>query len=106
MANDKGHNKKKKEQKKQERLARLVGIDFCACGGEYQLTCGGICREVHTNSKTGKVECGECYQIDRTVLVKKRRPKRTLRYGRQKESDENQHKKIQRREKWKRDRSE
>ena len=102
----KGLNKRKREQKKQEKLARLVGIDFCACSGGHRLKCHGMCRKTHTNSKTGKVECGECYQIDRSVLSQKRKPKRTWRYGRQKEGNENQYKKTQRREKWRRDRSE
>lgn len=105
MANEKGRNKKKREQKKIERLKRMLGIDLCACG--HQLRCHGKCRENHTNISTGKVECGECYQIDRSEVKQggPRRPKRTWKYGRQKEVNENQQDKNRRRERRERDRS-
>lgn len=106
MANEKGHNKKKRERKKTERLKRLLGIDLCACGGGHQLQCCGICRESHIDSNTGKVECKEIYQIDCSIVKSgsSRRPKRTWRYGRQKEENENKYDKQQRREKRERDR--
>jgi|GEM_PF-3813626 len=108
MANERGCNKKKRKQKKIEQLKRLLGIDLCACGGGNQLRCHGKCREVHTNPKTGRVECGECYRID-YLAVKQggpRRPKRTWKYGRQKEGNENKQTKDRRHERWQRDRSE
>lgn len=109
MANEKGRNKKKREQKKIERLKRLLGIDLCACGCGHQLQCCGICRESHTNSETGQIKCEEIYQIDRSVVKSedKRRPKRSWKYGRQKEENknENEQTKNQRREKRERDRS-
>ena len=105
MADEKGRNKKKKEQKKIERLKRLLGIDLCACGGGHQLRCQGVCKESHTNPKTEKVECGELYQIDYSIVKqgKSRRPKRTWKYGRQREENENKQSKQQRREKIQRD---
>lgn len=108
MANERGHNKKKREQKKMERLKRLLGIDFCACSGGHQSKCGGVCRKAHTSPKTGVMECNECYQIDRSLVKQNgpRRPKRTWKYGRQKEGNENKHAKDKRREKRDRDRSE
>ena len=108
MTNERGRNKKKREQKKIERLKRLLGIDLCACGGGHQLRCYGRCREAHTNLKIGKVECGECYQIDRSTVKQggSRRPRRTWKYGRQKEGNENKQAKDRRRERWQRDRSE
>ena len=106
MANEKGRNKKKREQKRIERLKRLLGIDLCACGGGHKLRCQGICRECHTNSNTKKVECVAVYQIDRSEVKQSdsRRPKRTWKYGRQKEGNENKQSKQERREKMERDR--
>jgi len=107
MANEKGRNRKKREQKKFEKLRRLLGIDLCACGGGNQSKCRGLCREARINSKTGLVECIACYQIDPSVVKQRvsRRPKRTWRYGRQKEGNENQQAKDKRRERFERDRS-
>lgn len=108
MANERGKNKKKREQKKIERLKRLIGIDLCACGGSHKLKCKGICREKHTKSNTGLVECGELYRIDKSEVKQGggRRPKRDWKFGRQKEGDENKQNRKDRREKIKRDRSE
>lgn len=105
MANERGRNKNKREQKKIERLKRLLGIDLCACGGGHQLQCHGTCRESHMSSKTGRIECGEMYQIDRSIVKPSgsRRPRRTWKYGRQKEGNENKHNKERRREKMERD---
>lgn len=106
MAKETGHNKKKKESKKKERLKRLFGIDLCACA--YQLQCYGICRRHHVNFDTGKIECGELYQIDHSIVKKEDdscRSKRTWKYGRQKEGDENTLIKQQRRKKMERDQS-
>lgn len=107
MANEKVHNKKKKEQKKVERLICLLNVDLCACGGGNQLRCHGMCKKSRINPNTGKVECKELYQIDHSVVKQSgpRRPKRTWRYGRQKEENENKHSKQQRREKRERDQS-
>lgn len=107
MADERGRNKKKREQKKNERLKRLLGLDLCACGGGHQAKCHGVCREGHTNSNTGRVECGECYQIDRSVVKQggPRRQKRTWKFGRQKEGNENKQSKDRRRERRERDRS-
>lgn len=104
MDKENGRNKKKREKKKIERLKRMLGIDLCACG--HKLRCQGKCREKHTNPNTGKVECGECYQIDHSEVKQggPRRPKRTWRYGRQKEVSENQQDKDRRRERRERDR--
>jgi len=105
MVHEKGRNKSKREQKKTERLMRLVGIDFCACGAEYHLRCCGRCRETHMNSTTNRVECNEAYQVDRSDIKsdKPRRPKRTWKYGRQQEGNENRRIKQQRGEKRQRD---
>jgi len=107
VADKRGCDKKKREQKKIERLKILLGIDLCACGGGHQLKCQGACKETHTNPKTGRTECGECYQIDRSVVKQDgpRRPRRTWKYGRQKEGNENKQAKDQRRERWQRDQS-
>lgn len=113
MADEKGRNKKKRERKRIERLKLLLNIDFCACGGGNQLKCTNLCRELHTNSKTKMVECGEMYQIDDPFVSKNdlRRPRRKWKYGRQKENIENKENdnnrmiKQRRREKIERDRS-
>jgi hypothetical protein len=103
MVKEKGHNKKKREQ-----LNILAGIDLCACGGGDRLRCHGICRKSHIDSKTKRVECGELYQIDRPEVNQSssRRPRRTWKFGRQKDVDENKQSKQQRREKRERDRVE
>ena len=105
MANEKGRNKKKREQKKIERLMRFLGIDLCACAGGHQLHCQGVCREAHTNSKTNGIECPEMYQIDPPSVKSgsPRRQRRTWKYGRQKENEENKRDKQHRREKRERD---
>lgn len=105
MSQEKGQNKKKKERKKIERLKRLLGIDLCACGGN-QLKCHGICRERHTNTKTGVVQCTALYQIDQSEVQQSgsNRPKRGWHYGHQKEGNENKDTKQIRREKMNRDR--
>lgn len=106
MANEKGRNKKKREQKRNDRLKRLLNIDLCACGGGHKLRCRGTCRKSHTNPKTSVIECVALYQIDRSDIKQdgSRRPKRTWKYGDQKDGDENKHTKQQRREKWERNR--
>jgi hypothetical protein len=106
VANEKGRNKKKKEQKKKDRLFRLVGTDLCACSGGHQSKCDGVCREAHTNSKTGIVKCGEMYQIDQSELGRgnSRRPKRDWKFGKQKEVKDNKESKQERRQKRERDR--
>jgi len=108
MANERGRNKKKREQKKIERLKRLLGIDLCACGCGHQLRCHGKCREVHTNPKIRRIECGECYKIDHLAIKQggPRHPKRTWKYDRQKDGNENKQAKDRHRERWQRDRSE
>lgn len=94
---------KGKELKKIERIKRLFGIDLCACGGSHKLRCHGSCREDHTNSGTGEVECSECYRIDHaTKRDDKKGRKRTWKYGRQKRDDEDRPDKERRREKWER----
>lgn len=101
MANEKGRNKKKREEKKNQRLRRLAGVDLCACGGGDKLSCKDECREVHTNQRTGRVECGELYHVE-SVPNKSGGPKRsgrTWKYGRQKDIDANQQNKQKRREK-------
>lgn len=108
MANERGRKKNKQELKKTERLRRLLGIDLCACVGDHRLRCDGVCRERHTNTKTGRVECGEMYRIEYSEVKQggPRRPKRGWRFGRQKEGNENKLDKEHRREKRDRDRSE
>lgn len=108
MVKEKGHNKKKREQKRIEQLKLLLGIDWCACGCGHQLRCHGICRRSHTNAKTNMVECGELYQIDRSEIKQSgpRRSRRTWKLGRQKNVDENKQSKQQRREKRERDKME
>lgn len=107
MANEKGRNKTKRERKKIERSRLLLGVDLCACGCGNKLRCHGICREKHTKSSTGNVECGEVYRINcpDTKSSGSRRPRRTWKYGRQKEGNENKLDKQHRREKMERDRS-
>ncbi len=68
MTNERGRNKRKREQKKIRRLERLLGLNLCACGGGHQLQCHGACKEAHTNSKTKKIECEEMYQIDHSII--------------------------------------
>ncbi len=108
MSDEIGKNKKKREQKKTERLKRLLGVDLCACGCGDKLKCHGVCRKVHTNPNSGRVECGECYQVDRSEVKSggPKRPRRTWKFGQQKEGKENQATKESRREKRQRDRSE
>lgn len=108
MANEKGRNKEKRKQKRIDRLLRLAGIEFCACGGGDQLKCENVCREAHTNPKTGIVECGELYTINCSELKRggSRKPKRGWKFGRQKELNENKESKQGRRQKIARDRSE
>lgn len=108
MANERGQNKKKREQKKNERLKRLLGIDLCACGGGHQLKCSGVCRECHTNSNNGNVECSIAYRIEQSEVKQgnTNKPRRTWKYGRQKEGNENKQAKDRRRERRERDQSE
>lgn len=108
MSKERGRNKNKRELKKIERLRRLLGIDLCACACSHQLRCGGVCRDNHTNTKTGQVECGEMYQIEHSEVKQggTNRPKRGWRFGRQKEGNENRQNKEDRREKRDRDQSE
>lgn len=105
--NEKGHNKKKREQRKIERLRRFLDIDLCACCGGHQLQCQGVCRESHINPKTGMVECGEMYRIDRSIVKPSglRRSRRDKKDDYQKDRNDNSHAKQQRREKMLRDRS-
>jgi len=106
MTNEKGYNKRKKEQRKQKRLSLLIGVDLCSCGGGNQLRCDGICRKKHTNPTTNQVECGEIYRVDESLMKNKnRRPKRTWKYGQQNDAYRNQEEKQSRREKWERNRS-
>ncbi len=107
MSNEKGHNKSKREKKKSERIIRLLDVEFCACGTFNKSRCHGLCKNLHTNSKTGEVECGEMYQIDLSTVKQgdSRSPKRNWKYGRQKVVDENISTKQQRRDKIERDRS-
>lgn len=108
MAKERGHNKKNREQKKITRLMRLLGTDLCACGGGHKLKCQGLCREHHTNPKTGKVECAALYQIDCSEVKQhnSRRPKRDWKQDDKKNVDESKRAKDQRRGKIERDRSE
>lgn len=108
MVNEKGRNKKKKERKRAEQLKLLLGMDWCACGNGHRLKCHGVCRESHVNPKTKRVECGELYRIDHSEVDKndQRRSKRTWRFGRQKNVDENKQSKQQRRSKMERDKLE
>jgi len=87
MSHEQGVNKKKKEEKKQERMSRLTGVDLCACGSGDRLRCHGICRENHTDKKTGQVRCEELYRVSVHSNKKEdtRRPNKDWRYGRQKD---------------------
>lgn len=102
----KSYKKEKSNQKKAERLLKFAGLDLCACCGGHQKKCHGVCREVHTNSKTGQVECGELYQVDCTELKRNKKPKRGWKFGKQKEYVEHKDAKQNRRKKIDRDRSE
>lgn len=108
MANERGRNKKKREYKKIDRLKRLLGFDLCCCGGGHKLKCSDVCRERHTNPKSGLVECGEMYQIGQSEVKQggPRRPKRTWKYGHQNEGNENKQAKDRRKERRERDQSE
>lgn len=101
MSNERGRNKKKREEKKIQRSNRLCEIDFCACGGGDKLVCKDKCREKHINPRTGLVECGELYHISRVSNKSdgSKRSRRTWKYGRQKDVDINQQNKQKRREK-------
>lgn len=105
MLNEKGQNKKKREEKKMERLKRIMNVDLCACAGGHKLKCGGICRKIHTNSN-GKVECIALYQVDCSEVKQSspRKSKRNWKFGDQKEGNENKEAKQRRSEKWERDR--
>ena len=113
MSREIGANKKKKEQRKINRIKLLLNIDLCACGGGHQLRCSDLCRALHTDDNTGRVECTELYQIGNAIVNQDgpRRSKREWRYGRQKNNDnvkenaENKITKQRRREKIERDRS-
>lgn len=106
MANEHGR-KKKQELKKIERLRRLLGVDLCACVGNHRLPCSGVCRDRHTDTKTGRVECSEMYRVEHSEVKQggSNRPKRGWRFGRQKEGNENKVEKEHRKEKRDRDRS-
>ena len=113
--NEKGRNKKKKDQNKADRLKRLCGVGFCACGSDHTLQCDGECKEAHTNSKTGHFECTSYYEIGQSEVNPggSRRPKRGWKFGRQKtersdqrEINDNQASKQKRRERLERDWSE
>lgn len=108
VANERGRNKKNREQKKIARLMRLLGIDLCACGGGQKLKCQGVCREHHTNPKTGKVECVALYQVDCSEVKRNnsRRSKLDRKQDNKKNVDESKLAKDQRRGKIERDRSE
>ncbi len=105
---DKSRKQEKSKQKKAERLVKFAGLDLCACCSGHQKKCEGECREAHTNSNSGRVECGELYQIDYKELNRKgsKRPKRGWKFGKQKESGEHKDAKQSRRKKIDRDRSE
>jgi len=106
--NEKSNKGKNNERKKRERLQRLLGVDLCSCGGGHQLRCHGTCKVKHMNSTTGKVECGEYYQIDCNSVQPKnsQRPKRTWKYGSQKDENGNKLEKYKRYKKRERDKSE
>jgi len=78
MSQTKGVNKAKKENKRLERLRKLIGIDLCACAGGHQRKCSGICRKQHIDQKTGHVKCVACYRIEKSDLnLGKKRQKRS-----------------------------
>jgi hypothetical protein len=106
MVDRKGKSKTGKEIKREERLRRLLGVDLCACGGGHRLKCHGICRVAHTNSGTGRVECGEMYHIDYSVVKSGgfRRKNRSSRHNRQEDVGEVNTDKDRRREKFERNR--
>lgn len=108
MANEKGRNKKKKDQKRRDRLSRLIGIDLCACGAGNQSKCQGPCRVAHTDETTGQVKCCELYRIDNASMNQSdtRKPKRDWKFGRQREGRDNKSDRQKRREKFERDRLE
>lgn len=106
MAN-KSRKQEKSNKKKADRLIKFVGLDLCACCSGHQKKCEGKCREAHTNPNTGRVECGELYQVDcQEVRQRGQKPKRGWKFGKQKESGEHKDAKQSRREKIDRDRSE
>ncbi len=104
----KSRKQEKSNQKKAERLIKFAGLDLCACCSGHQKKCEGVCREVHTNPKTGHTECGELYQVDCKDLNCKgsKRPKRGWKFGKQKESAEHKDAKQSRKKKMDRDKSE
>ncbi len=108
MSKENVENRSMRKQKKTDRLKRLLGIDLCACGGGHKIRCKGVCRERHTNSKTGKIECVALYQIDNLVVGQddQRGRGKSWKYGRQKNTDDSVSDKDQRRKKRERDRSE
>lgn len=104
MSNERGRNAQKREDKKNRRLKRFVGIELCACGGGHKLKCEGECRDHHTKDN-GLVECISIYKIDDSMIGKdkSKRSKRTFKYGKQRDGDENQRAKQNRREKLEKD---
>jgi len=78
MGDEKGHNQKKRKQKRIDRLKLLADVDLCSCGSGDKLKCHGICRENHTCPGTDRVECSELYQVGQPEVqrVGSRRPKR------------------------------
>lgn len=68
MENEEDHTINRKKIKKIKRLKKMIDIDFCACCGGHKLKCEGVCRKAHTNTNTGRVECAECYRIDRDIV--------------------------------------
>ncbi len=59
--------KNKKEIKRLGRLSSYRGKDLCACNGA---ACDSVCRENHTNGRTGTVECPVLYRIDESQFRK------------------------------------
>ena len=104
----KTRKQEKSNQKKMDRLVKFAGLDLCACCSGHQKKCEDVCREAHTNPKTGLVECGELYRVDCQELTRKgsKRPKRGWKFGKQKESTEHKDAKQDRKKKIDRDRDE
>ena len=64
------------EKKNIKRLGRLSanrGRDLCDCNGGI---CDSICRENHTNERTGAIECISVYRIDESQFRKNRKDSR------------------------------
>lgn len=93
----------KNEHKRFERLKKFFDIDLCSCGNGDKLKCHGICRQNHTNQKTGIVKCEELYQINNYDIQKINKRKSNKKYKSDSNQDQSHDRKIKQKHRQKRD---